>query len=418
MAIREDVSAHVELTDDGAWCWFQDPRAARHVGDRDRTYAGWVTRGGDVELGAYDHDAGEATTATLHADFEEDDHDAPGIAFLPDGRVVAFYTAHGGPNVRYRVGETPEALSFGPERAFAPSGGHTYANPRWIGGRLFLFYRNDRGSLAYVVHEGTDAGDDPLPVDGWSDERELVTTGGREWCVYFKLDCVRGGAVEMGLTFAEGGRDEPHRHVHHARFDGDALAAADGSALGRAGAGTLPVEFRATPTVYDSGETGRDAWIWDCAAPRGAPQLVYAELPDPGEHRYRYARWTGDDWVDVPLADAGSYIVRDSDERYYSGGVALDGERAGVCYGSVGDHEGSVLRRYERAGTDGREGSADDGYWTTTTLAGDAVQNVRPVVPRNRHEDLPVLWMRGSYEHFRDERYDTAVVGPSGPASE
>ena len=98
--------------------------------------------------------------------------------------------------------------------------------------------------------------------------------------------------------------------------------------------------------------------------------------------------------------------------------MALDGERAGVCYGSVGDHEGSALRRYERAGTDGPEGGADDAHWTTTTLAGDAVQNVRPVVPRNRHENLPVLWMRGSYEHFRDERYDTAVVGPSGPASE
>lgn len=27
-----------ELVADGAWCWFQDPRAVHYVGTRDRTY--------------------------------------------------------------------------------------------------------------------------------------------------------------------------------------------------------------------------------------------------------------------------------------------------------------------------------------------------------------------------------------------
>ncbi len=32
-----------ELVADGAWCWFQDPRAVHYVGLHNRTYIGYVT---------------------------------------------------------------------------------------------------------------------------------------------------------------------------------------------------------------------------------------------------------------------------------------------------------------------------------------------------------------------------------------
>jgi hypothetical protein len=38
-------------------------------------------------------------------------------------------------------------------------------------------------------------------------------------------------------------------------------------------------------------------------------------------------------------------------------------------------------------------------------------QNVRPVVPRNAHDDIPVVWMQGSYSYYRDGGYETAIVG-------
>lgn len=385
----------VTFTEDGAWCWFQDPRATRYVGQHDRTYAGWVSRDGDIELGAYDHDAAETTVTTLHAGFEPDDHDAPGVTFLPDGRVVALYSRHGGPDVRYRVTRDPEDVTtFGQERVLAPSTGHTYANPRWLDGDLHLFYRNAEGTLAYVISEDE--------AETWSDERELVTTDGRDWCVYFKIDRARDGSVDVGMTFAEGGTDNPHRHVHHARFDGSALTAADGSTL--AGDEDLPVTFWNAPAVYDSDATDHDAWIWDCRAPDGAPALAYAELRSVDDHRYRVARWTNGEWVDEEVCAAGRYITAGNDERYYSAGITLDDADAGTCYVAVGDHEGSRIERRER-GADG---------WAATALTDEDAQHVRPYVPWRRSDDLPVLWMEGSYTHYLGEDYDTALVGGGG----
>jgi len=381
------------LTDDGAWCWFQEPRARRHVGAHDRTYTGWMTREGDVVVGSYDHDTDETTGTVLHPDFEEDDHDAPTFFVDREGRVLVFYTGHHGPKIHFRRSEASEDLSaFGPERTIAPSDGHTYPNPRRIGDRLYLFYRNGttHRDLAYVVSDD----------DGrsWSDERTLVTLD-RGTCVYFKISAVHDGAVDVGMTYAEGGGHQPHRDVRHVQFDGETVRTADGTVAGDGDT----VALWDTPLVYDSGATGNDAWIWDCSAAGGLPELVYAELRSEEDHAYRYARWTGSEWRDRHLAEAGRYITRDNPEQYYSGGICLDHERPGVCYYAAGDHDGSELVRAETG-----DGGAT---WTHTTLAAADSQNVRPVVPRNRHDDLGVLWMQGPYTLFSDRHYDTAIVG-------
>jgi hypothetical protein len=384
---------YTTIGDDGAWCWFQDPRAVRHVGDHDRTYTGWVSHGGDIVVASYDHPSGAVTETTLHPEFQEDDHDAPTFYVDEEDRLLVFYTIHGGPDIHYRRSEDPESVaSFGPERTIDPSGGYTYPDPRQIGDRLYLFYRNENGSVACV------ASDD----DGrsWGDERELVTTDGRDWCVYSKISEVRDGAVDLGLTFAEAGGHHPHRSIRHARFDGDVLRTAEGAVVGDGESAT----FWDAPLVYDSDATGNDAWIWDCSVAGGVPQLVYAVFESTDDHAYRYARWTGDEWLDVPVADGGSYITEGNLEKYYSGGIFLDHDRDGVCYYSVGDHGGSTIVRAD----------TDDGgdTWRKTELSGEGVQNVRPVVPWNRHDDLPALWMRGSYTNYANEEYDTAIVGP------
>lgn len=190
------------------------------------------------------------------------------------------------------------------------------------------------------------------------------------------------------------------------RFDGRKLRTADGDAVGDEDLTTI----WDAPPVYDSGETGNDAWIWDCSVTGGAPELVYSELRSPADHAYRYARWTGKWWRDVSLADAGSHIVAGNDETYYTGGIYLDHERSGVCYFSVGDHADSVLERAET--TDGGD------TWERTVVANEAVQNVRPVVPRNRSDDLSVLWMRGSYTYYANGEYGTGLVGSADVSSD
>ena len=400
--------ARTTFTKDGGWCWFQDPRAVRHAGEHDRTYVGWLTRGGDIQVGQYDHDAETVETTTLHADYERDDHNDPTFAVRPDGRLVAFYTRHGGPEVNYRISKEPEDVgAFGPERSLEPGLDPqvTYPNPRWIDGDLYLFLRND-GDVVCLV--STDGG------GTWSDQRRLVSTGGEGWCVYSKLSRGRDGEVHLGLTHAIGSTNNPHQHVHHARFDGEALRASDGTVLGRVGDGSFPVSMYETTQVFDSDATGDAAWIWDCSTAGGVAQLAYAQLVSEDEHRYRYARWDPEDggWTDGLLCHGGTHIVagEGNDERYYSGGVVLDHDEPGVCYASIGSHDSSALERWERAG---------DG-WRVDRLAEPDAQNVRPVVPWNRREDLGVCWMRGRYTYFApafseddDAAFKTAVVGRS-----
>ena len=44
------------VTENGAWCWYQDPRAVHYVSAHNRTYVGWVNNFGDVVMYQYDED--------------------------------------------------------------------------------------------------------------------------------------------------------------------------------------------------------------------------------------------------------------------------------------------------------------------------------------------------------------------------
>jgi len=81
------------LTEDGAWCWFSDPRALLLDG---QLYAGWMSSDGSVQVGQWDPARPEspAHSATLAPQFEKDDHDHPALLVLPDQRLAAFYAPH------------------------------------------------------------------------------------------------------------------------------------------------------------------------------------------------------------------------------------------------------------------------------------------------------------------------------------
>ena len=55
----------VNFTSDGAWCWFQDPRAVYVKGAHERVYAQWMTSKGELQVGALDLESGEKGVYTL-----------------------------------------------------------------------------------------------------------------------------------------------------------------------------------------------------------------------------------------------------------------------------------------------------------------------------------------------------------------
>ncbi len=125
------------FTDDGGWCWFSNPRAVSRDG---KTYTGWVTENGSVQAAELEHATGEARTVNLHERYERDDHDNPAFLFLPDGRLMAFYSRHGGikagPAIHSRTMVEPGKFDeWTPEVALplvdnsGRKGGISYCNP-------------------------------------------------------------------------------------------------------------------------------------------------------------------------------------------------------------------------------------------------------------------------------------------------
>ena len=156
------------FNDNGGWCWFQDERALVH---NDMLLFGSVAnaagtdgdnRGGNVEVTTFD--LGSRTriaTTVLHRRLENDDHDAPALLRLPDGRILAVYCRHGRDKlIRYRVSRRPDdTTAWQPERQIAREARVTYSNlfllPAENGGkgRVYNFYRGEHWNPNWVYSD-------------------------------------------------------------------------------------------------------------------------------------------------------------------------------------------------------------------------------------------------------------------------
>ncbi len=136
------------LKSNGGWCWFQDERALV-AGDElvlgslagtDR--AGSVR--GDVEATAINLRTGLRRTFKLHPQLECDDHAAPALLALADGRLLATYQSHGRDTLmRWRRTLHPGDISAWSEEATLSVGAPvSYSNPFRLGaegGRVHEF---------------------------------------------------------------------------------------------------------------------------------------------------------------------------------------------------------------------------------------------------------------------------------------
>jgi len=385
-----------ELTPDGAWCWFADPRAVYHEGRKKCTYVGWVNRAGDVRVAAIDA-AGQTVAATLHEKFQRDDHANPAILVRPDGRLMVFYSAHGGRDMCCRVSEWPEDVSaWGPERTIGVNtegrSGYTYPSPFILSrepGRIYLFWRGADWKPNFATSEDGET---------WSPARTLIagraSGGNRPYTKYCS-----NGVDTIHCIFTDGHpRNEPANSVYYAALRGGALWRADGTKIKDVTAG--PLVFDEADKVYDGAAGGARAWIWDLALDAsGRPVVAFSTIPDPADHRYHYARWDGKAWVGREITPAGKYIDGPQ-EPQYSGGMSLDPNAPATVYLSreiAGVHE---IQKWTTS-----DGGAT---WTSRPVTeGSAKGNFRPYVPRGPRGNVETFWMHGDYPSYTT--YETAM---------
>ena len=121
------------ITDEGAWCWFADPRAlhyANATGTIDATWLGYIDVHGQIKATQIDWLTGQRTEVLVRGAFETDDHDNPTFLMLPDERVMIFYSYHSGSSMFYRVSKRPgDITSLGEEKKMSFNYKTTYPSP-------------------------------------------------------------------------------------------------------------------------------------------------------------------------------------------------------------------------------------------------------------------------------------------------
>ncbi|MDY6907122.1 MAG: BNR-4 repeat-containing protein [Chloroflexota bacterium] len=388
------------MSNDGAWCWFQDPRAVFVKGRRTRTYAQWVTHDGRLQIGAYDHETGRTEVHTLKEQWDCDDHNVGSLIALPDNRIMVFYARHSKRGLFCRTSSSAEdILQWDDEVTVSNTGPITYNHPLYLSEekKFYVFWRGPSWEPTFSTSR-----------DGrtWSNPCILLQGKGRvgrNVRQYMKI--VSDGTSSIHFAFTDGHpRSEKKNSLYYARYEGGIFSKADGSVIGKRDA--LPIPHGKSDMVYDGDSRGR-AWVWDIAIDdAGLPVIAYTRLPAEEDHRYCYARWTGEKWQDTQIAEGGKWFPQTpagkrEPEPHYSGGMGLDHSNPSTVYFSRQVNGAFEIEKWD---------TPDKGRtWRSLPITRRSEGlNVRPVVPRGYSGEAPhVLWMFGSYEHYT--RYRTGI---------
>lgn len=411
-----------ELTDDGCWTWFNDPRA---LYDNGKLYVGWITKDqagtpkSKVQFASHDLNAGQTTIIDLNPDFQSDDHDNPGLVKNPDGNFTAFYTPHSGVGFQmfYRnitVGPSNTLSLNGPETMVPTNSAdvtgpksYNYANPYFLtndGGveRLYVFTRGLNFNPVYRTREGTN----------WGVAKTFISYPNltRPYIKYHST-----GNDQICFAFTDAHPASGTNNIYYASLKNGSYYRANGAKIRDLVDGPLVFSDFTSDKVFDrltnSPLTGANSWIWDVALNSSSrPVVTFATFPSTSAHQLHWARWDGSQWIDrIVVTNAGGSIARSGSESYYSGGIVLDPTNPNIVY--LCRQVGGLWNLEQRKTSDGGQ------TWTTNTIAsgtGSADENIRPFVPRHRPANTEmVLWLNGTYNYWdftgSPSGWDTAV---------
>lgn len=399
------------ISEDGAWCWFSDPRSIYVEGKYKQIITGYVTKDGSIIASSLNIETGDKIEKLINPAFEKDDHAAPSFLLLPDKRIMIFYSRHGGKGskIYYAATKQPEDISEWEETKNITENtpgesGFTYTNPVMLKGeknRIYLFWRggNYQPSFAFSDDLGKT----------WSKPVTLIQSSELNLKRPYIKIC-SNNIDEIHFAFTDGHpRNEPLNSIYYMKYKKGEFYKADGTKIGSMSA--LPIKHETTDKVYDARDyyqktgNGVRAWIWDIALDgKGFPVLAYTRLPEETTHNYYYALFNGSNWEDNKITGAGRFFTRMTTtkserepEPHYSGGISIDSQNPSIVYLSKAVNDVFEIEKWS---------TSDNGKtWTNEALTRNSLKdNVRPYVVRNAPSSITprVLWMYGDYRHYTD----------------
>jgi hypothetical protein len=427
LATGATAATPIVLSDDGGWCWFQDPRAIVH---RNWLIIGSVANGardearaGDIEALVYDLERGTTQRVELHHRLEADDHAAPALLARPDGRILAVWSRHSvDEKLLSRISALDDPTQWGSLREYVPSPSSrvTYANLFSLsseGGRIYNFFRGLDNSFKPSYAVSDDSGETwrrgNVVINVPTEERH------RPYARY-----ASNGRDAIHVIYTEGHPRDYDNSLYHVYYQKGELHSSDGKTLAKLTDGLKQPE---QGTRIFKGDAQNVAWVCDVKLDaEGRPRVAYsvqigsAGLPrgqGGDDLRYRFARWDGHEWQDEPLAFAGTKLYAGEDD--YTGLATLDPRDPDVVYISTDADPATGQPLISRADTKrhweifrGLRRTRGQGWDWTSITRDSAVDNLRPIVPDDPKRRGILLWLRGRYGSYT--RYQLEIVGLLG----
>lgn len=402
----------VEITPDGAWTWYNDPRALI-VGDL--LLVGSVDSEGFSRVDLVDLAERKALGGErLSVETQYDDHNNPALLELEDGRILAAWDRHGGDQYwSWRVGEIDaeaKTVEWGEENRVETGYGSSYCN-------LFQLEEEDSRIFNFTrtINLNPNVTTSDTGPEGLQDPAVVFKIGTGRVRPYVKY--ASNGKDRIDFLLTEAHPRDYRTSIYHAYYQDGTLYRTNGQEIGEMPGADKPdidpVPPQAATLIYDGSE--KRAWVWDVGyRENGQPHAVFIHSEDDakGEDlRYHYARWDeeADKWIDREIAFAGKHLY--VPENHYAGGITLDPMHENVVYLSTDVHpktgEADPTGHYQiwRGTT---EDAGETWNFEKLTDTPDA-DNLRPYVPREHDLDTCVVYFSGAYPTYA--KFDTRVMG-------
>lgn len=398
------------LTQDGAWCWFSDPRAIM-IGENVLT--GWVKADGTIEACKFNTGANSIQTTDLYYKLETDDHNNPAFVLTGEDKILAMYTRHSLKDLFINTSKNDGEFEFSGAQLIHPISDKefekfprrtmTYANPirleeednriycfgRWTGFKPNMMWSDDSGVT-------------------WSKSRVFITnypfdSNNRPYVKYYS-----NGKSRIHIVFTDGHpRDEPTNSVYYAYYENGAFFKASGEKI--CTMEQIPFEPKDADVVYTSNIADGRAWITDIGQDeQNNPILLYTKSPTENNHEYWYAHYNVEGWSEKKICDSGKWFPQTPDgqkefEAHYFGSMSLHPNNAGVVYLSRQVNDVFEVERWET-------NNLGNSWKSEAITENSKYDNVRPYIPRGlkpESEEI-VFWMENQkYIHYTN--YKTSI---------
>lgn len=397
-------SGHV-VADEGAWCWFADPRALHYEnesGTINATYIGYIDMHGNIKATQVDYTTGTTTEVLVRSWFQPDDHDNPSFLVLPDERVMIIYSRHTDEACfYYRISKQPGDITcLGEEKRLDTKDNTTYPNPFILSDdphHIYMCWRGIGWHPTVAQMSLPDENDDMTFT--WGPYQMVKSTGARPYAKY-----ISNGKDKIYLAYTTGHPDNEYPNWLYCNvFDVNDKCLYDvrGKKLSVVQDGMFSVRktedyASAYPnTIVDKTADRRD-WLWNMAFDKqGNPVIGMTKISqDKKNHDYYYAKWNGNAWQNVFVANGGGQFHQTPGvEMCYSGGMAVDRDNPHDVYCSVPVNGVYEIVKYTM-GEDGKNVVSSEPVTT-----GSALNNMRPFVIEGVAKDGAhrLTWMNGNY---------------------